>query len=206
MTKPLATIGDLTPDSRNANTGTERGRYMLEQSLREAGAGRSIVVDQHGNVIAGNKTLEVAEALGLPIVVVKTNGTELVVVQREDLDLDDDRARKLAFWDNRAGEVGLNWNAQQIVADLDAGFDLGDMFRDEELNAIVEQAADAMLAGEYRDQFDEEMDALDGLEDATLTVVVPAKHEQEVTKWLANGELKTGAGLGRGVMKRCGLL
>ena len=79
MSKAIRSIDDLVPDSKNANKGTERGRYMLEQSLREAGAGRSIVVDRDGIVLAGNKTLEAAEELGLPIVVVKTDGKTIRV-------------------------------------------------------------------------------------------------------------------------------
>ncbi len=51
------TLSDLSPDLRNANLGTERGHAMLERSLQETGAGRSILVDKHGKVIAGNKTL-----------------------------------------------------------------------------------------------------------------------------------------------------
>jgi hypothetical protein len=50
-------IRDLTPDPRNANKGSERGTGMLEHSLRSYGAGRSILADKHGVIIAGNKTL-----------------------------------------------------------------------------------------------------------------------------------------------------
>jgi len=150
MTREIRSIADLTPDAKNANRGTERGRYMLEQSLRETGAGRSIVVDAEGRVIAGNKTLEVAEALGLPIEVVRTDGTRLVVVQRDDLDLvgDGDRARRLAYFDNRSGQIGLEWDAAQMVADLEAGLNLDDMFKGEELAAILEAAADLLIPGE----------------------------------------------------------
>ena len=56
---------ELTPDIRNANKGTERGRGALETSLRQYGAGRSILVDKHGRIVAGNKTLETAAEIGL---------------------------------------------------------------------------------------------------------------------------------------------
>jgi hypothetical protein len=42
MTKRISKRDDLASDPHNANKGTERGRYMLEQSLRECGAGRSV--------------------------------------------------------------------------------------------------------------------------------------------------------------------
>ena len=85
-TKQINSIDDLTPDPRNANKGTERGAVQLENSLRDYGAGRSILVDKHGVVIAGNKTLEQAASLGLEVETIRTDGNKLVVVQREDLD------------------------------------------------------------------------------------------------------------------------
>ena len=129
----------IKPDVKNANKGTERGRYMVEASLRETGAGRSILLDKDGRIIAGNKTFEAASDIGLPVRVVETDGTELVAVKRTDLDLDDDTgtARKLAYYDNRAAQVGLDWDAEQMLADLGAGLDLSAMFRQDELDALI---------------------------------------------------------------------
>jgi len=141
MPKQITTLADLQPDSQNANTGTERGRYMVEASLREVGAGRSIVVDREGRIIAGNKTFETWGDISDPddVVVVQTTGDKLVVVQRSDLDLanGDEKARKLAYYDNRAGEVGLEWDAEQVLADLNAGLDLDSMFRQDELDELL---------------------------------------------------------------------
>lgn len=138
MTKRIDTIDDLTPDARNANRGTVRGRAMIEASLRECGAGRSIVVDKEGRVIGGNKTLEVVEELGLPVVVVPSDGKTLVVVQRTDLDLESDpKARRLAYLDNRTTDVDLEWDAETIAADLEAGVELGDLFDKGELDEIM---------------------------------------------------------------------
>ena len=113
----------LTPDKHNANRGTKRGRELLEQSLRELGAGRSILVDKDGEVIAGNKTLEAAQKLGLKVRVVPAARDELVVVQREDLDLDEPsgEARRMAYLDNRVAELDLAWDAEQVAADIEAG-------------------------------------------------------------------------------------
>jgi hypothetical protein len=55
-------IGSLVPDARNANKGTERGQQMIENPLHNFGAGRSILLDKHGAIIAGNKTVENAAA------------------------------------------------------------------------------------------------------------------------------------------------
>jgi hypothetical protein len=115
-----AQLTAVQQDNRNANSGTERGRAMVEESLRRYGAGRSILADRHGRIIAGNTTHEAAVDIGLTeAIVVKTDGTRLVVVQRTDLDLDEPAARALAVADNRSAEVGLSWNPD-VLADLAA--------------------------------------------------------------------------------------
>lgn len=132
-------IQDLIPDEQNANAGTERGAYMVSHSLSTLGAGRSIVVDKEGRVIAGNKTLQAATDLGLPVRVIETDGKELVVVQRNDLDLTEKkgRARQLAYADNRSNEVGLAWNVEQLLVDIEAGLNLDDFFRGDELDELL---------------------------------------------------------------------
>jgi hypothetical protein len=139
MAKQIKHVSDLIPDHANANKGTERGRYAVEASLRETGAGRSIVVDKNGKIIAGNKTLESWADISGEIEIVRTDGKKLVVVQREDLDLDDVEglARKLAYYDNRAGQLGLEFDAEQILADIQAGVDLSVMFFDNEIADIL---------------------------------------------------------------------
>jgi DNA modification methylase len=112
----------LTPDRENANEGTQRGRGLLEKSLRQLGAGRSILTDKDGNVIAGNKTLETAADIDLPVRIIETDGNELVVVKRTDLDLyseTDKRARQLAYADNKISEVDLAWKPDQIAVDFE---------------------------------------------------------------------------------------
>lgn len=57
------TLADLTPDAQNANRGTERGAYMVEESLRQFGAGRSILVDRE----AAAAVFAAADAAGLSV-------------------------------------------------------------------------------------------------------------------------------------------
>ena len=135
--KKIKAIEDLVPDTGNANRGTERGRGMLEESLRTLGAGRSILVDKHGRVIAGNKTLEVAAELGPEVETVQTDGHKLIVVQRTDLDLDvGSQARELAYADNRIAQVNLDWDVARMAADIEAGVDLGRWWVEDELKAL----------------------------------------------------------------------
>src|SRR5581483_9032107 len=115
---PLEQLSDLVVHPAPCNAGTTRGRDALTHSLTEFGAARSIVADRHGVVIAGNKTLEIATKLDLPIEVVSTTGDRLVVVQRVDLDARDPRARRLAIADNRTGELNLAWDVDQLKAQM----------------------------------------------------------------------------------------
>lgn len=111
----------FTFDPNNPNLGTEEGTQLLEQSLERVGAGRSIVVTRDGVVIAGNKTLRAADKVHLPVRVVDTDGKELVVVRRKDLDYDDLKARELALADNRIAEMNLRWDPKIIAGLADKG-------------------------------------------------------------------------------------
>lgn len=122
--KKLTTIEDLIPDQRNANRGTEFGNALLDKSISEVGLGRSVLADKHGNLIAGNKTTETAVARGIQkIRVVETDGTELIVVQRTDLDIDSKEGRTMALMDNQVSKVNLDFDGE-VIAELGAEFDL----------------------------------------------------------------------------------
>jgi DNA modification methylase len=137
-TKRSPSRDELVCDPANANRGTERGRQLVRASLAECGAGRSILADRDGVVIAGNKTYEAAKALGLPVKVVESDGAELVVVKRSDLAVrGDERARRLAYLDNRTSELGLEWDQEQVLADLTAGVDLAGIFSGPELAELL---------------------------------------------------------------------
>ena len=135
----IKTLGDLIDDDLNANKGTERGRTMIENSLETYGAGRSVLVDKNGKLIAGNKTAKAAKSRGMnDVIVVKTDGKQIVVVQRTDLDLDTDpKARELAVMDNRSNEVSLSWDAENLKAMQEQGADLSLAFFPNELEMLT---------------------------------------------------------------------
>lgn len=139
MIKPkirVVPISELILDKTNANKGTKRGSELLEASLGKYSAGRSVLVDRDGGVIAGNKTVETARSAGMTkIAVIETDGDTLVAVQRRDLDLEDHaKARELAIADNRFSEIDLEWNPE-ILASLDV--DLTQFWNEGELNSLL---------------------------------------------------------------------
>jgi DNA modification methylase len=129
-------------DDKNANRGTERGQALLTESLARFGAGRSILVDRNGRVIAGNKTVARARAAGIDeLVIVPSDGTRLIAVQRTDLDLSDPEARALALADNRVQELDLEWDPA-VLAELGKDVDLGAFFNPDELLELLGDPGD----------------------------------------------------------------
>ena len=111
-------ISDLTPDNKNYNKGSEFGNSLIEKSLRKFGAGRSILIDKNNRIIAGNKTIENAGAIGLDdIIVVETTGNQIVAVKRMDIDLDSKQGRELALADNASAKANINWDFETINFD-----------------------------------------------------------------------------------------
>ena len=144
-------VHDLIQDDRNLNKGTERGQQLIEKSLRQFGAGRSILVDKNNRIIAGNKTHANAEAAGIDdAVIVETDGSKLVVVKRTDIDLDTKQGREMALADNATVKVDLAWDTEQLDAVVeDYGIDAEEWdvagFGDDEQTSQQKDPANSVL-------------------------------------------------------------
>jgi hypothetical protein len=116
MTKVLELdISELVPDDLNLNKGTPEGTALMQKSLSEFGAGRSILLDKNNRIIAGNKTTEASTSAGIQkVIVVETTGDELVAVKRTDIDLDTQKGRELALADNATSFVNLAWDKKNL--------------------------------------------------------------------------------------------
>ena len=199
MTKPkeIKTIADLTPDGDNFNKHTEFGQKLLEDSLRKFGAGRSVLVDRNGNIIAGNSTTETAAAIGMEDVeVVKTDGKKLVVVQRTDLDLDSPEGRELALADNMTALKGIDMDLDKVRETL--GDDLAkawgmemkplELPDDEEIRRKEQEFQQRMAAGEDLSEDEEYLEFLDKFKAKKTTddCYTPAVVYEAVAKWVEN--------------------
>ena len=121
-------ISDLTFDDKNFNKHTEYGMSLLEKSLRNNGAGRSILIDKNNRIIAGNGIVETAGQIGLEDVqIVESDGTKLIAVKRTDIDLDSKQGREMALADNATASVDLAWDEEQI------------QFAEEEFGVVAEE-------------------------------------------------------------------
>lgn len=133
----LVDLGSLRPDPKNARKRTERSAALIEGSLSEFGAARSIVIDEDGRILAGNGTVEAAASIGIEqVLVVPADGNTLVAVQRTDLN--ERQKRRYAIADNRSSDLS-EWDAVNL-ADLvaeDPDLQLDSYFTDAELDRIM---------------------------------------------------------------------
>ena len=65
MEDKVIDIEELAQDAHNFNKGNEQGQQLMERSFKELGAGRSILLDRNGNIIAGNKSQQAAIAASI---------------------------------------------------------------------------------------------------------------------------------------------
>ena len=95
----------ITFDKRNYRRHDEKNKRVIRKSLEELGAGRSVLIDKNNTLIAGNGVFEQAQALGIPVRVIETDGTELVAVKRTDIAEGDEKRKRLALADNVASDL-----------------------------------------------------------------------------------------------------
>lgn len=92
----------LKLDPKNARLHPKRNIELIDQSLDEVGAFRSIAVDADGIVRAGNGVYQRAIEKGFSVRVVDAAPDELIAVRRPDLH--GRKAERAALLDNRSGE------------------------------------------------------------------------------------------------------
>jgi len=127
-------ITEYQQDKQNANKGNTRGQAMIDASFAESGAGRSVLVTADNVLIAGNHAIEGAIKAGITDVIeVETDGTQLVVVKRVDLQAGDKKAKRLSLADNRSNEINLTHDAEQLMQDIDL---LEGLFRQDEIDEL----------------------------------------------------------------------
>jgi hypothetical protein len=107
---------ELIADDKNFNKGSENGAEMIRKSFEKFGAGRSILLDKNNRIIAGNKSVEFS---GIEdVLIVESDGTQLIAVKRTDIDLDSPQGREMALADNASAKANIVFDAELIEAEL----------------------------------------------------------------------------------------
>ena len=107
----------------------------------------------------------------------------------------------LAGGDFDGFDMARLWGPEYV--DLLSGLDELPVSVDAEMLGVLSSLSD--LAEDWSD-LDQELEDLEGSEEVDVKITVPAMHEEAVIDWLANGESKTAPGMGKGVLRHCGLL
>lgn len=132
------TLEALVQDPKNARRRTQRSTGMIERSLREFGAARSLVIDEEGVILAGNGTAEAAASIGIDrVLVVPADGRTLVAVQRTDLS----PAQKAEYGvaDNRSSDTSeFDGAALNALLEEHPDLDMSPWFTPEEWGAQVD--------------------------------------------------------------------
>ena len=193
-------INQLKFDDKNFNKHTEYGMSLLEKSLRENGAGRSILVDKDDNIIAGNGIVEAAINAGISKTrIVEVTGDELVVVKRTDLELDSKQGREMALADNATAADDLSWDEECIAAETekweivpeDWGVELpeaSDETSDDEIERKAREFQERMEAGEIDETDEEYQQFLEKFKQKKTTddCYTPTEVYDAVAKWVSD--------------------
>lgn len=110
------TVTSLIADDKNFNKGSEVGAEMIRKSFQKFGAGRSILLDKNNRIIAGNKSVEFSGIQD--VMIVESDGTQLIAVKRTDIDLDSPQGREMALADNASAKANIVFDAELVEAEL----------------------------------------------------------------------------------------
>lgn len=109
---------EIKYDQRNYRDHDQRNLSLIKKSIQRCGAGRSILLDKNGEIIAGNATYKTLQELGIPVKIIPTDGKTAIALQRTDLDTNDRKRKELAAFDNSTSDK-VHWNFDNIAADFD---------------------------------------------------------------------------------------
>lgn len=168
-------LHDLTLDAANVRLHPERNQKAIEASLRQFGAGRSIVLDGDNVVRAGNGTIEAARALGFEeVLVVEPKPGQLVAVKRTDWSATEATAYTVA--DNRTAELA-DWSELELAKQLEAinseGLLISTGFEEDELRAMLDKMARTALAEVQEDDPIDDKPAADVTRPGDLWIIGP---------------------------------
>ena len=129
----MSKITDLHFDQKNFNKGTSSGKELMQKSIGKFGAGRSVLVDKSNNIIAGNKTVENFKELGYnKINIIDSDKDTLVVVRRNDIDLNTPEGREFALADNQTAKTNIDFDFEVLGSELEENV-LEETFDDKKL-------------------------------------------------------------------------
>lgn len=133
----------IKQDKRNYRKHSDKNKALINKSLNELGAGRSILIDADNEIIAGNGVH--SQWGDKPIRVIETDGSELIAIKRTDLHTEDDKRKRLAIMDNSSSDSS-EFDMELLQCDFET-------FELEEMGVELPAMEDKVLEAE-EDDFD----------------------------------------------------
>jgi hypothetical protein len=130
-----ADLRELHQDDHNANLHSERGNWMLRESVQRFGSREAGTVDKHGRIVGGNHRHEIYGELDMEEVqVVKGDPNKPIFIQYDDLDLEDpsNPAQEISVALNRAAQTSITFDGAALAEKQEAGIDLSRWFHEDE--------------------------------------------------------------------------
>lgn len=110
-------MSELKFDPKNYRIHGDKNKRLIQKSLVDCGAGRSILIDKEDCIIAGNGVYEQAQELGLKVRVIESDGSELIAIKRTDLKTEDARRKALALADNYTSDTSV-FDIEAVMEDF----------------------------------------------------------------------------------------
>ena len=136
-------IKDLKQDKRNYRQHNQRNLDLIKKSVNEVGLGRSVVIDNENEIICGNGLVSTLDK-NTKIRLIETDGSELVVVKRTDLNTDDEKRKRLAVMDNSTSDSS-EFDLELLQVDFevpeleDMGIEVPDIEVEDEKEAVEDE-------------------------------------------------------------------
>ena len=155
-------LKDLKQDKRNYRKHDQRNLDLIKKSVDEVGLGRSVVIDNENEIICGNGLVSTLDK-NTPVRVIETDGSELVVVKRTDLNTNDDKRKQLAIMDNSSSDSS-EFELDLLQEDFDteilgewgielpAGIDVDELFKEEKEQLVNKKLLKCPVCGHINEE------------------------------------------------------
>ena len=132
-------LAEFSPQRRNANRHTQRGLAALESSMRKRGYVAPMTAAADGEILDGSARAETsANVFGDDVLVIHHTGDRPIICVRDDIpSADTPEAREISIAANRIAQINLDFDAEVIYADLQAGVDLKGLWKQDELDELL---------------------------------------------------------------------
>lgn len=147
-------VTDYERDPKNLNRPSKRGRKLLADSYSKVGPARSWVVTEDDVLIAGNQSQGAALDAGITKVIeIEAPPDTQIVVKLPRIKSGDDMAAIAGALDNRARDLS-EYDASMVAAERTL-LEAADIFRPDEIDALIADQAAADAVADALSAFDE---------------------------------------------------